>query len=68
MKTQNVNVLRAGFNVSKHYSCLDVFLFMFPATQLEIMFRCNNLFEEKNRRKATVGELIQFLGIIILST
>jgi Transposase IS4 len=69
VKTPIGDVLRSGCNIDNRFSRLDIFFFMFPPTQLDIMTRCTNtILEEKNKRRTTVGELVQFLGIVILTT
>jgi Transposase IS4 len=69
LKTPIGDVLRMECNVNKRLSRLDVFYLMFPPSQLDVMVRCtNNVMREKNKKTTTKGEMIKFLGVIVLMT
>ena len=61
--------LTVGDNIDKGYTRLDVFLLMFPPDQLTYMLRLSNANLEAAGLKATTkGELIRFIGVLILIT
>jgi hypothetical protein len=58
-----------GSDIGKHRSMLDYFLLMFPPLQLNEIVRLTNIhLAKKRRRLTTVGEIIKFFGILILTT
>jgi hypothetical protein len=58
-----------GLDIGKHRSRLDYFLLMFPLLQLNKIGRLTNLhLAKKRRRLTTVGEVIKFFGLLILTT
>jgi Transposase IS4 len=69
VKTPIGDHLGAGSNVCERLSRLDIFLLMFPPTQLETMLlSTNTLLHEHNKKTTTKGELLIFFGIILLAT
>jgi Transposase IS4 len=69
LKTPIGDILRAESNVNKQLSRLDVFYLMFPPSQLDVMVRCtNNVMRDRNKKTTTKGEMLKFLGIIVLMT
>jgi hypothetical protein len=66
------SVLRRGCNLEGHYSRLDIFLYMFPPQQLTLMLEATNKQLTSNPEMrcnpTTIGELLKFLGIVILTT
>ena len=50
-------------------SQLDYFMLMFPPSQLSAMLEMTNIeLVKKNQRMLTLGELIKFLGIVLMIT
>ena len=62
-------ILRAGGNIDKRRSRLDIIFLMFPPAQLNIITRETNKHLHLIGRNATTkGEVIRFLGVIVLMT
>jgi hypothetical protein len=62
-------MVRPGSDIGKHRSRLNYFLLMFPPLQLNEIVRLTNIhLAKKRRRLTTVGEIIKFLGILILTS
>ena len=58
-----------GHDLRKKYSPLDYFLLMFPPLQLQDMVRLTNLeLTTKNTPPTTIGEILKWIGILILAT
>jgi hypothetical protein len=58
-----------GCNNGLHHSRLDVFLQMFPATQLvHIVNMTSNELVQNRKKPTTAGEILQLFGIFLLST
>jgi hypothetical protein len=82
VRTSMNGVLRQGCNAEGHFSRLDIFLYMFPPQQLTLMLNATNeqltKFNITNEQLAnnnevrcnptTIGELLKFLGIVMLTT
>jgi Transposase IS4 len=69
LKTPIGDILRSESKINKRLSRLDIFHLMFPPSQLDVMVRCTNaIMREKNKKTTTKGELLKFLGVIVLMT
>ena len=69
VKTATGDQLCYNSDIRKEYSRLDYFLMMFPTAHLETITRLtNHELGKKDRRVCTCGEILKFIGIIILAT
>jgi Transposase IS4 len=69
VRTRLGDILRRGCNADERFSRLDIFYLMFPPQELALMLFSTNEQLTRNRGvPTTVGELLKFLGIVILST
>jgi Transposase IS4 len=69
VQTTNGDTWTDACNVDESISRLDVFLQMFPPEQMQTMLRCtNHILIKESRQPTTSGELLKYIGIIILAT
>lgn len=61
--------LTTGHNVDKMMSRLDIFLLMFPPDHLLTIVNLTNIqLKEAMEKPTTIGEIVKFLGLILLIT
>jgi Transposase IS4 len=69
VKTPEGDILRRGSNSDKRLSRLDIFLLMFPPSELNLLLFCTNTnLDLKNYKMTTKGEIIKFFGVSLLIT